>query len=75
MKRLNPRMNMELSLKDANYINELIERDQAKPMREYKYASGDGSMALCPCCERVINRTQYFCGWCGQRVDMENYEL
>ena len=75
MRLFNPKMSMELTHEDINYINKLIEKDTAKPMKEYEYASGDGQMALCPCCERVINVPFPYCPWCGQKVDNTLYEL
>lgn len=75
MKPLKGKMSIELSLEDANYINELIERDTAKPMKEYEFDTTEGGLALCPRCEKVINSKLPFCSWCGQRVDIENYEL
>lgn len=74
MKPIKGKMSIELSLEDANYINSLIERDKAKPMREYTLSASD-TFAVCPHCDSVINRNFNFCGTCGQRIDTENYEL
>lgn len=73
MKPIKGKMSIELTIEDVNYINSLIERDTPKPMKEYK---GEGwSTPLCPRCEKVINTNMEYCWWCGQHIDLENYEL
>ena len=72
--KFNPRISMELTLKDANHINALIERDKAKPMKEYDDGHGFKS-PMCPRCGKLINTNMEYCWWCGQHIDIENYEL
>lgn len=73
MGKLKGKITLELTSDEFNYINELIERDEAKPMKEHK---GEGwSTPLCPRCEKVINTNMDFCWWCGQRIMNDVYEL
>lgn len=74
LKRINDTMQVRMTLDEANYINELIERDTPKAMKEYTL-SNNSKMALCPVCETVINRNFCYCQNCGQRVDIENFEI
>lgn len=74
MNRLKGTIEIKLTVDEVNTINELIARNTAKPMKEYKDSASD-LMALCPSCEAVINRNFCFCQNCGQRVMTDVYEL
>ncbi len=63
---------LELTEDEFNYINKLIEKDTERPMKEY---GSNGKIAACPACGKPVNMNLYFCGWCGQRYDNQNYEL
>lgn len=75
MKPIKGKMTVELTLEDANYVNELIERDKAKPMRSLYFPITEQTLDVCPMCEKVLNKAMPFCGTCGQRIDLDNYEL
>ena len=72
MNKLKGMIKIELTSDEFNYINELIDRDTERPMKEY---NGSDRIAACPVCGKPINKSLYFCGWCGQRYDNQNYEL
>ena len=75
MDKLKGKVTVELTVDEWLRINQLIDRDREKPMVEYKFDTTNGGMALCPSCGRVINTNFRFCGFCGQRIDIENYAL
>lgn len=78
MKKINPKMAVEMTLEDANYINELIERDKAKPVREVYLKTFDENIYECPVCGNALGELNVktpFCRECGQRLDVENIEL
>lgn len=79
MKRMNPKMTIELTLDDVNHINELIERDKAKPCVEHRLKTLDEIIYECPACEEAlgINGASgiIFCRKCGQKVDTDNIGL
>ena len=71
-----------MSFKDAMYLQELMERDEAKPVRikTYNFKMSDGSDPkpdeLCPSCGSSLTYVSgKFCPECGQRVDRENAAL
>ena len=74
MDRLNGTVNVNLSVAKVNYLNELIERDKAKPMVENQITENGRIYLECPVC-RCFNTSYNFCPNCGQRLDKENVEL
>lgn len=77
MKALNPRMTIEMSLDDVNHINDLIERDQAKPIKEIYLKTFNENIYECPVCGYALGElaSTSFCRGCGQRLDVDNIEL
>lgn len=75
MDKLKGKIMLELSDEKFNYINELIERDEAKPMREYKFLDSERTTPICPKCETILGKADKFCSCCGQRIDNQNYEF
>lgn len=72
MDKLKGKITLELTSDEFDYINKLIDRDTERPMAQY---DGSDKMAACPACEKPINKSLCFCGWCGQRYDNQNFEL
>lgn len=75
MKKINPKMVVEMTLEDANYINELIERDKAKPCVENRLKTLDTVIYECPVCETPLGIDKAsgirFCRYCGQKCDTD----
>lgn len=61
------------------YIEELIERDKAKPMGRYFWKTekwkNDPPADTCGVCGRVLSDDWTFCPVCGNRIDTENYKI
>lgn len=79
MGRLNGTVDLRLSVDDVNSINELIERDTAKPMVESQLKDGT-IIEHCPACGAVLGPIHVeekwpFCYRCGQRIDFDNIAL
>lgn len=62
---------------DKKLIEELLERDKAKPVKKYvPLTEGLGPWAMCPSCGKfIIGNNAKFCDQCGQRVDINTWEL
>lgn len=61
---------------DKAKINELIERDKAKPLKKLRWAVGAKPLPACPTCgEIVYTERGSFCVMCGQRIDKQNWEF
>ena len=62
---------------NSKYINNLIERDTALPMKRYFWQDkGREPADICPKCETPIALPKFrFCPVCGQRLDRDNYEF
>lgn len=62
---------------NSEYIEMLIERDTAKPVKKYEpITEGIDPWAICPVCGRLLLMSNIkFCEMCGQRVDMTTWEL
>ena len=79
MKPIKGKMNIELTLEDANYINELIERDKAKPCVENRLEALGTVLYECPVCETSLAISGAsgirFCRYCGQKCDTDNIAL
>lgn len=77
MKKLNPKISIDLSVEEINEINELRERDTAKALvrKSYKFKDKDEYYEACPICGSIVSGTKKFCTECGQRLDAENIAL
>ena len=73
MKRIKGMTEIKVSVDDINHLNELIDRDEPKPVIVKTY--GDSVFICCPECERATSNDYKFCPRCGQRLDMENEAL
>ena len=62
---------------NSKYIEELIERDKAKPVKKYvPITEGLEPWAMCPSCGRLLLGSKAkFCDQCGQRVDINTWEV
>lgn len=60
---------------EINHLNELIERDKAKPLVEEQLVENGVVWKLCPSCRHIISSKCVFCEECGQRLDYENIAL
>ena len=60
-----------------DYIEILKERDKALPVKKYvPITEGLGPWARCPKCGHfLLTDTINFCSSCGQRVDMDTWQL
>ena len=60
-----------------DYIEMLKERDKAKAVKRYvPITEGIDPWAMCPNCGRLLLTEDInFCDMCGQRVDMNTWEL
>lgn len=60
-----------------DYIEMLKERDKAKPLRKLYLAPGHEPLPCCPNCGDALIYTKLdsFCRKCGQRLDVDNWEL
>ena len=58
-------------------IDELLERNRAKAVKKYvPITEGIEPWAMCPTCGRLLLTEDInFCDNCGQRVDMNTWEL
>lgn len=71
MNQINGTIQVQMTLNDANYINELLERDRAKAIRTKTIAGTD--FEECPACGELITLKEgVFCIICGQRLDRDN---
>lgn len=79
MEKLKAKASVELTLEQVNHINNLIERDKAKPIIEARLETLDEKFYKCPTCGRptgyVKDNDNPFCKKCGQRLDYENIAL
>lgn len=72
MRKITGDIDIRLPLSEVNRINELIERDTAKAIRQdEKYES----LTYCPTCKAFIMDSYLFCSKCGQRLDQSNKEF
>lgn len=71
MNKINVPVNLSLSTVDIAYINELIERDKAKPVKP----TDSKGMYKCPTCGAYAYDSDTFCDKCGQRLDTENFAI
>ena len=62
---------------DKKLIDELLERNRAKAVKKYvPITEGIEPWAMCPTCGRLLLTEDInFCDMCGQRVDMNTWEL
>lgn len=62
---------------DKKLIDELLERNRAKAVKKYvPITEGIEPWAMCPTCGRLLLTEDInFCDNCGQRVDMNTWEL
>lgn len=62
---------------DKKLIEELIERDKAKPLRKMYLAPGRDPLPSCPNCGDLLIclSTDNFCRKCGQRLLTTEWEL
>ena len=62
---------------DKKLIDELLERNRAKAVKKYVPIREDiEPWAMCPTCGRLLLTEDInFCDNCGQRVDMNTWEL
>lgn len=60
-----------------DYINELKERDKAKPLKKIHFAPGAEPYAACPNCGDILIlvKSDKFCRKCGQRLMTDTWEL
>ena len=72
MKKIKGSVDISMTFEEIVELNELIDRDTAKPMIQ----TDDESFAKCPTCGRyILIGSTTFCTDCGQRIDTENYAL
>ena len=62
---------------DNAKIEELIERDTAKPLKKFRFAPGCDPIPACPKCGEilVLIKSDHFCRSCGQRLATDEWEL
>ena len=72
LKRINETMQVRMTLDEANHINDLIERDRAKPV---VLKGEERDWLHCPICDSMLGEYYNFCSKCGQRLDQENIAL
>lgn len=75
---LNPFVDMPRMRVDAiNRLNELIKRNEARPMIARFIKELNKTKYYCPVCEAyIVDAENYkFCPKCGQRLDTDNIEL
>ena len=72
--KIEGKVSVEVSIEQATYLNELVERDipLAKRAEEYEYEGKKGTLYYCPSCDKNIGEHDVFCKSCGQRIDVEN---
>jgi len=60
-----------------SYIEELKERDTAKPLKKMHWAVGYKPLPACPNCGEllILSERDHFCRNCGQRLDVETWAL
>lgn len=60
-----------------DYIEELKERDKAKPLKKLLWAVGKDPLPICPNCGEilVLVKRDNFCRTCGQRLMKDVWEL
>ena len=62
--------------KNDKYIEKLIERDTAKPVKQYVFMTiKHEPLDLCPVCGTALAIEGNFCPVCGQKCDRDNIEL
>ena len=72
--KIEGKVNTEMSLEQATYLNMLVERDTPMPMRmeEFESEGKKWESYRCPSCDKRISKDDVFCKSCGQRIDVEN---
>ena len=76
MKKISGVIDVRLSTEEVAELNELIERNTAKPLVLHEYSVPNISPShLCPNCGSVLLTAYKFCSDCGQRLDSENIAL
>lgn len=71
MNQINGTIQVQMTLNDANHINELFERNEAKAIKIKTIAGVD--FEECPACGELITLKEcVFCSLCGQRLDRDN---
>lgn len=71
MKTLKGKTTVELTIEEVNEINEMIERNEFKPIVH----NDEYNLDYCPTCNSLTFDHHDFCPYCGQRLDHENYAL
>ena len=73
MKRIKGMTEIKISVDDINHLNELIDRDEPKPIVIKTYS--DSTFECCPKCGICVGKNYKFCSNCGQRLDTETEAL
>lgn len=62
---------------DKKLIDELLERDKAKPLKKFRYAPGCDPLPACPNCGEllILVKSDKFCRACGQRLNTDDWNL
>lgn len=70
---------VKLSRARICYLVELIRRDEEKPIIKDDSVFGDPALDRCPKCKGILAYSgvegTHFCPYCGQRVDVNTYQL
>lgn len=72
MEKIERKITVEMTIDEAAYINELIERDKAVmgiPHEGYK------TLNYCPICNSAFSSTDNFCDKCGRRVRFTDSDI
>lgn len=76
---LNPFVDMpRMRVSAVNRLNEIIQRDNAMPIRRVEYSKpmlGDKYFYVCSKCDKplgALTDNTHFCKNCGQRIDKSN---
>lgn len=61
---------------DKKLIDELLEKNRAKPLMK-KYLTTELIVPACPRCKEIVFSSTHgsYCEWCGQKLDKQNWEL
>ena len=68
---------IDMTIDEAKRVQNLLERDNAKPFIRVKTKIGENDYQYdkCPVCDEPLVMGANFCMVCGQRIDTENIAL